>query len=125
MRPGRSSRWSAPRAGRKARSRKPTPSRCEPGRAEAVEIRHRSEEAMNLAGRSLQIPAGGVALDADLMVPEPAGGAVLFPHGSGSSRPNPRHPYRAGEPPRSGLAHLLAHLLPPPAEQIDPPTSPL
>ena len=33
---------------------------------------------MNPVGRSLQVPAGGVALDADLVVPEPAGGVVVF-----------------------------------------------
>ena len=40
---------------------------------------------MNLVEQSLQIPAGGVALDADLAVPEPKRGVVLFAHGSGSS----------------------------------------
>jgi pimeloyl-ACP methyl ester carboxylesterase len=37
---------------------------------------------MNLVEQSLQIPAGGVALDADLAVPEPKRGVVLFAHGS-------------------------------------------
>ncbi len=74
---------------------------------------------MNLVERSLQIPAGGVALDADLVVPEPAGGAVLFAHGSGSSRHSPRNRYVAGELQRSGLATVLADLLTPPEEQFD------
>ncbi len=68
---------------------------------------------MNLVERSLQIPAGGVALDADLVVPEPTGGAVLFAHGSGSSRHSPRNRYVAGELQRSGLATVLADLLTP------------
>ena len=52
---------------------------------------------MNLVEQSLQIPAGGVALDADLAVPEPQRGVVLFAHGSGSSRHSPRNRYVAGE----------------------------
>jgi putative phosphoribosyl transferase len=74
---------------------------------------------MNLVERSLQIPAGGVALDADLVVPEPAGGVVLFAHGSGSSRHSPRNRYVAGELQRSGLATVLADLLTPSEEQFD------
>ena len=35
---------------------------------------------MNLVEQSLQIPAGGVALDADMAVPESATGVVLFAH---------------------------------------------
>jgi putative phosphoribosyl transferase len=46
---------------------------------------------MNLVEQSLQIPAGGVALGADMAVPEPATGVVLFAHGSGSSRHSPRN----------------------------------
>jgi hypothetical protein len=74
---------------------------------------------MNLVERSLQIPAGGVALDADLLVPEPAGGVVLFAHGSGSSRHSPRNRYVSGELQRSGLATVLADLLTPAEEQFD------
>src|SRR3981081_1849380 len=77
------------------------------------------EEAMNLVERSLQIPVGGVALDADLVVPEPAGGVVVFAHGSGSSRYSPRNRYVAGELQRSGLATVLADLLTPAEEQFD------
>jgi pimeloyl-ACP methyl ester carboxylesterase len=74
---------------------------------------------MNLVERSLQIPAGGVALDADLVVPEPAGGVVLFAHGSGSSRHSPRNRYVAGGLQRSGLATVLADLLTSSEEQFD------
>lgn len=74
---------------------------------------------MNLVEQSLQIPAGGVALDADMAVPEPATGVVLFAHGSGSSRPSPRNRYVAGELQASGLATVLADLFAPAEEQLD------
>src|SRR5258707_7568106 len=74
---------------------------------------------MNLVERSLQIRAGGVALDADLVVPERAGGAVLFAHGSGSSRHSPRNRYVAGELQRAGLATVLADVLTAAEEQFD------
>jgi pimeloyl-ACP methyl ester carboxylesterase len=74
---------------------------------------------MNLVEQSLHIPAGDVTLDADLVVPEPAGGVVMFAHGSGSSRHSPRNRYVAGELQRSGLATVLADLLTPAEEQLD------
>ena len=74
---------------------------------------------MNLVEQSLQIPAGDVALDADMAVPEPATGVVLFAHGSGSSRHSPRNRYVAGELQASGLATVLADLLTPSEEQLD------
>ena len=74
---------------------------------------------MNLVEQSVQIPAGGVALDADMVVPEPATGVVLFAHGSGSSRHSPRNRYVAGELQASGLATVLADLLTPAEEQLD------
>jgi putative phosphoribosyl transferase len=74
---------------------------------------------MNLVEQSLQIPAGGVALDADLAVPEPQRGVVLFAHGSGSSRHSPRNRYVAGELQASGLATVLADLLTSREEQLD------
>ena len=74
---------------------------------------------MNLVEQSLHIPAGDVTLDADLVVPEPAGGVVVFAHGSGSSRHSPRNRYVAGELQRSGLATVLADLLTPAEEQLD------
>ena len=74
---------------------------------------------MNLVEQSLQIPAGGVALGADMAVPEPATGVVLFAHGSGSSRHSPRNRYVAGELQASGLATVLADLLTPAEEQLD------
>jgi putative phosphoribosyl transferase len=74
---------------------------------------------MNLVEQSLQIPAGDVALDADMAVPEPATGVVLFAHGSGSSRHSPRNRYVAGELQASGLATVLVDLLTPAEEQLD------
>ena len=41
--------------------------------------------------RGVTIPAGSVALDGDLAVPEGASGLILFAHGSGSSRHSPRN----------------------------------
>jgi putative phosphoribosyl transferase len=63
--------------------------------------------------------AGDVTLGADLVVPEPASGVVLFAHGSGSSRHSPRNRYVAGELERAGLATVLADLLTPEEEQLD------
>ena len=39
----------------------------------------------------VQIPAAGVILDGDLVVPRGAAGVVVFAHGSGSSRHSPRN----------------------------------
>lgn len=77
---------------------------------------------MNPVAQSVQIPAGGVLLDADLRVPDPAQGAVIFAHGSGSSRHSPRNRYVAAELNGTGLATVLADLLTPAEEQIDAPT---
>jgi dienelactone hydrolase len=74
---------------------------------------------MNPVAQSVQIPAGGVLLDADLKVPDPARGAVIFAHGSGSSRHSPRNRYVAAELNATGLATVLADLLTPAEEQID------
>ncbi len=74
---------------------------------------------MNVVKDSLAIQAAGVALDADLLVPESAQGVVLFAHGSGSSRLSPRNRYVAGELQRASLATVLADLLTPEEEQLD------
>ena len=86
--------------------------------AEAVEPTS-DEETMNVAEQSLQIPADSVVLDADLAVPQVAGGVVLFAHGSGSSRHSPRNRFVARELQHSGLATVLADLLTPPEEEVD------
>jgi len=61
----------------------------------------------------------GVAIDADVVVPELARGVVLFAHGSGSSRHSPRNRFVAGELQRAGLATVLADLLTAEEEQLD------
>src|SRR5215472_9335706 len=70
---------------------------------------------MNVVSEGLHIPAGGLALDADLVIPEAARAVVLFAHGSGSSR----NRYVARELQRAGLATVLADLLTPAEEQVD------
>jgi putative phosphoribosyl transferase len=74
---------------------------------------------MNAVRQSLWVRAEGVTLPADLVVPEPASGVVLFAHGSGSSRHSPRNRHVAGELERAGLATVLADLLTPEEEQAD------
>ncbi|MFF5206047.1 dienelactone hydrolase family protein [Streptosporangium sp. NPDC000396] len=68
---------------------------------------------------SQQIPAADVVLDADIAVPSPARGMVLFAHGSGSSRHSPRNRHVADELRQAGLATILADLLTPEEERID------
>jgi pimeloyl-ACP methyl ester carboxylesterase len=68
---------------------------------------------------SLAIPAGEVALEADVDVPEAARGVVLFVHGSGSSRHSPRNRYVAGELQSAGLATVLVDLLTAEEERLD------
>jgi putative phosphoribosyl transferase len=74
---------------------------------------------MDVTRRSIQIPAGDLALEGDLHVPADAQGVVLFAHGSGSSRHSPRNRYVAGELQQAGLATLLADLLTPEEERVD------
>jgi putative phosphoribosyl transferase len=74
---------------------------------------------MTVAYPSMHIPAGGVVLEADIVVPQPARGMVVFAHGSGSSRFSPRNRYVAGQLQHAGLATVLADLLTPAEEQAD------
>jgi dienelactone hydrolase len=59
----------------------------------------------------LTIPVGGVELEANVVVPSRAGAAVVFVHGSGSSRHSPRNRYVAEELQAAGLATVLVDLL--------------
>ncbi|MCU1462050.1 MAG: dienelactone hydrolase [Acidimicrobiales bacterium] len=68
---------------------------------------------------TLDIPAAGVEVAADVTVPDSARGVVVFAHGSGSSRHSPRNRYVAGELQRAGLATVLADLLTLQEEQFD------
>jgi putative phosphoribosyl transferase len=61
--------------------------------------------------QSLELPAGGVRLPGELVVPAEATGLVVFAHGSGSSRHSPRNRFVAGALQTQGLATLLFDLL--------------
>jgi pimeloyl-ACP methyl ester carboxylesterase len=74
---------------------------------------------MDAIEQSLRIPADGVELDADVVVPQPARGVVLFAHGSGSSRHSSRNSYVAAELQRAGLGTVLVDLLTPAEERTD------
>ena len=58
-------------------------------------------------------------IEGTLTVPEPAHGAVLFAHGSGSSRHSPRNRFVAESLREAGMATLLIDLLTHEEEQID------
>jgi putative phosphoribosyl transferase len=66
---------------------------------------------------SVEIPAAGVVLEAEVTVPPDAVAAVLFAHGSGSSRFSPRNRYVAQELQAAGCATVLADLLTPEEER--------
>lgn len=59
----------------------------------------------------LRIPARGVTLNADLVIPVDARGIVLFAHGSGSSRHSHRNQYVARVLQESSFGTLLMDLL--------------
>jgi putative phosphoribosyl transferase len=60
---------------------------------------------------AVSIPADGIELPGDLTVPAAAVGAVIFAHGSGSSRLSPRNRLVARTLNEAGLATLLFDLL--------------
>lgn len=60
---------------------------------------------------TVSIPAGEYAIQGDLTLPASAQGAVIFAHGSGSSRHSPRNKYVAEVLNLGGLATLLIDLL--------------
>ena len=65
------------------------------------------------------IPAGEGSIEGGLVVPDSAKGAVIFAHGSGSSRHSPRNKYVAEVLNRAGLATLLIDLLTAEEELVD------
>jgi dienelactone hydrolase len=71
------------------------------------------------AGRAVEIPADGVRLAGDLVVPSGARGVVVFAHGSGSGRFSPRNRAVAGVLVGAGLATLLMDLLTSGEEAVD------
>ena len=64
-----------------------------------------------------------VNLNGDLSIPSAAKGAVLFAHGSGSSRHSPRNRYVADVLNEGGLATLLVDLLDAEEQEVDLQTS--
>ncbi|HEX2081400.1 MAG TPA: phosphoribosyltransferase family protein [Longimicrobium sp.] len=69
--------------------------------------------------RTVEISAGSVTLEGDLVVPANAAGVVLFAHGSGSSRFSSRNRYVARELNAAGLGTLLIDLLTREEEGVD------
>jgi putative phosphoribosyl transferase len=69
--------------------------------------------------RSVLVAAGEVRLPGEFVVPDRPAGAVVFAHGSGSSRKSPRNLEVAAALHRRGLATLLFDLLTPPEEAED------
>ena len=67
----------------------------------------------------VRIPAGQVALEGTLRIPEAARGVVVFAHGSGSSRFSPRNRFVADVLEQAGLATLLIDLLTREEEAVD------
>lgn len=59
----------------------------------------------------VKIPADGVELEGELVLPAEATGLVVFAHGSGSSRKSPRNNYVAGVIREHGVGTLLFDLL--------------
>src|SRR5215212_10310989 len=69
--------------------------------------------------QAVQIPAAGVILDGDLVVPVDATGVVVFAHGSGSSRRSPRNRMVAARLQEAGYGTLLMDLLTAEEDEID------
>jgi putative phosphoribosyl transferase len=78
---------------------------------------------VNAVEHTLEIPATGASLEADIVAPEGAPGLVVFAHGSGSSRHSPRNRYVARELQRAGLGTVLVDLLTAEEERVDVRTS--
>ena len=72
-----------------------------------------------MSERTVRLAVDDVTLDATLGVPANAFGAVLFAHGSGSSRHSPRNRYVAGVLQSAGCATLLLDLLTRDEEAVD------
>jgi dienelactone hydrolase len=67
----------------------------------------------------VEIPADGVVLEGDIMMPSDARGIVVFAHGSGSGRFSPRNRAVANVLVQAGLAILLMDLLTAEEEAVD------
>jgi putative phosphoribosyl transferase len=81
---------------------------------------HSKEENMKRLNEStVSIPVGKHIIQGDLSIPVEAKGAVIFAHGSGSSRQSPRNKYVAEILNQSQLATLLIDLLTLDEERVD------
>src|SRR5688572_15801549 len=69
--------------------------------------------------REITISAQSIDLAGELIVPEGAGGVVLFAHGSGSSRHSPRNQHVASVIRRGGVGTMLFDLLTSEEEAVD------
>jgi putative phosphoribosyl transferase len=78
-----------------------------------------------VAKQAIEIPAGAATISGDLSVPAGARAAVLFAHGSGSSRFSSRNRFVAEVLNSAGLATLLIDLLTADEEAIDVETAAL
>jgi dienelactone hydrolase len=70
-------------------------------------------------GRPVRIPAGTVAMQGDLAIPDGSRAVVVFAHGSGSSRHSPRNRYVAAALREARLGTLLMDLLTVDEESVD------
>jgi putative phosphoribosyl transferase len=78
-----------------------------------------AHQAANQTRFGVAIPADGVELAGDVVVPPDARGVVVFAHGSGSGRFSPRNRAVAGVLNQAGLATVLLDLLTAEEEAID------
>ncbi|VTR92983.1 family transcriptional regulator : DeoR family transcriptional regulator OS=Mesorhizobium sp. LNHC252B00 GN=X743_07280 PE=4 SV=1: Abhydrolase_5 [Gemmata massiliana] len=75
--------------------------------------------ATRVTEQTVRVEVPGLVLEGILAVPEDANGVVLFAHGSGSGRHNPRNLFVAEQLQSAGLATLLIDLLTADEERID------
>lgn len=80
---------------------------------------NRKTEQQATQTTEVTIRISDIRLEGDIVVPDKAGGLVIFAHGSGSSRLSPRNRYVAGIFNKASLATLLFDLLTNEEEQID------
>jgi len=73
----------------------------------------------SVAPRPIQLALRDAVLNADLAIPRPARGLVIFAHGSGSSRRSSRNQGVARELEHAGFATLLLDLLTEAEDRID------
>lgn len=78
-----------------------------------------SRKGFGKENRDIEIPAGNVQLNGELIIPEGATGIVLFAHGSGSSRHSPRNQFVARVIREGGIGTLLFDLLTREEESVD------